>query len=155
VTRTVATIGIALFLGAGVALTQFTGASSDGTPDFLRLDDPADHEAFRRWFTFLAEVQYFIPAAQRPAEIVDCSALVRYAYREVLRAHTSLGMAEADRPHLATSAAVLLAVGLGALWLLATALLALRRLPRLFLLAVASPDALSARINWPGVDVQD
>jgi hypothetical protein len=58
-----------------------------------------------------------------------------------------LGMTEADRPHLAGSAAVLLAFGLGALWLHATALAffggdsaaastALRRLPRLFALAV-------------------
>src|ERR1051325_2896372 len=46
----------------------------DGTPDFLRLDDSADEWAFRRWFTFLAEIQYFTPAPDRPAEIVDCSA---------------------------------------------------------------------------------
>jgi hypothetical protein len=61
-----------------------------------------------------------------------------------------LGMTESDRPHLAASALVLLALVLGALWLHATALaffgqedlraaasLALRRLPRLFVLAVA------------------
>jgi uncharacterized protein len=59
----------------------------DGTPDFLRLDDEADQEAFRNWFTFLAEVQYFTPVAQRPSEIVDCAALIRYAYREALRSH--------------------------------------------------------------------
>ena len=59
----------------------------DGTPDFLRLDGEADQSAFRRWFTFLAEIQYFTPAADRPAEIVDCSALLRYAYREALRRH--------------------------------------------------------------------
>jgi hypothetical protein len=62
-----------------------------------------------------------------------------------------LGMNEGDRPHLAGSAAVLLAFGLGALWLHATALAlfaqespasfriavftALRRLPALFVLA--------------------
>ena len=62
-------------------------SASDGTPDFLRLDDALDQQAFRRWFTFLAEVQYFTPAPQRPSEIVDCAALVRYAYREALRAH--------------------------------------------------------------------
>ncbi len=59
----------------------------DGTPDFLRLDDLTDQAAFCRWFTFLAEVQYFTPASDRPAEIVDCSALLRYAYREALRRH--------------------------------------------------------------------
>src|ERR1019366_4208075 len=31
----------------------------DGTPVFLLLHDPADRIAFRRWFTLLAEVQYF------------------------------------------------------------------------------------------------
>jgi len=61
--------------------------------------------------------------------------------------YTWLGMSEADGPHLAGSALVLLAFGLGALWLHATALAffggdsaaastALRRLPRLFVLAL-------------------
>jgi uncharacterized protein len=61
----------------------------DGTPDFLRLDSPADRSAFRRWFTFLAEAQYFQPPESRPAEIDDCAALIRYAYRETLHAHDS------------------------------------------------------------------
>lgn len=59
----------------------------DGTPDFLRLDSEAARRAFRRWFTFLAEAQYFQPAAARPPEISDCAALIRYCYREALRAH--------------------------------------------------------------------
>jgi len=88
VIRTLATIGVVLILGA----------SSYGTPDSIRLDDPADQQAFRRWFTFLAEVQYFIPAEQRPAEIVDCSALVRYAYREALRNHDSAWSNESRLP---------------------------------------------------------
>ena len=62
-------------------------AYRDGTPDFLRLDDPSDQSAFRRWFTFLAEIQYFTPVGGHPAEILDCSALLRYAYREALRRH--------------------------------------------------------------------
>ncbi len=61
--------------------------AGDGTPDFLRLQDDHDRSAFRRWFAFLAEVQYFRTAAERPAEIVDCAALLRYAYREALRRH--------------------------------------------------------------------
>jgi uncharacterized protein YfaT (DUF1175 family) len=59
----------------------------DGTPDFLRLDTAHDREQFRRWFTYLAEAQYFQPAAMRPPEINDCAALIRYAYREALHAH--------------------------------------------------------------------
>ena len=61
-------------------------AVGDGTPDFLRLHDPADRLAFRRWFTLLAEAQYFRGRAL-PAEIDDCAALLRFAYREALRQH--------------------------------------------------------------------
>ena len=68
----------------------------DGTPDFLRLDTDRDRLAFRRWFTFLAETQYFQAPANRPAEINDCAALIRYAYRETFRAHET-GWAEAAR----------------------------------------------------------
>ena len=57
----------------------------DGTPDFLRLHDPADRRAFRRWFTLLAEAQFY---RRRPqAEIDDCAALLRFSYREALRTH--------------------------------------------------------------------
>ena len=59
----------------------------DGTPDFLRLSSEVDRETFRRWFTFLAEAQYFRPTSQVPREINDCAALIRLAYREALREH--------------------------------------------------------------------
>ncbi len=54
----------------------------DGTPDFLRLDSNAARAAFRRWFTYLAEAQYFQGRPEaRPAEIDDCAALdPLYAY---------------------------------------------------------------------------
>jgi uncharacterized protein len=61
--------------------------AGDGTPDFLRLDSPADRDAFRRWFRFLAEAQAFAAPALQPPEIVDCAALARFAYREALRLH--------------------------------------------------------------------
>ena len=60
----------------------------DGTPDFLRLHDAADRAAFRRWFTLLAEAQFYSKHGS-PAEIDDCAALLRYAYREALRQHDS------------------------------------------------------------------
>jgi uncharacterized protein len=72
--------------------------AADGTPDFLRLDDADDQRAFRRWFTFLAETQYFQPAGRRPAEIVDCAALIRYAYREALRTHDGNWATDAHLP---------------------------------------------------------
>ena len=64
-------------------------SAGDGTPDYLRLDSKQDQQAFRRWFVWLAEAQYFQPAAARPAEIDDCAALIRFAYREALKAHDS------------------------------------------------------------------
>lgn len=73
-------------------------SAQDGTPDFLRLDDDHDRQAFRRWFTWLAEAQYFQPPAGRPAEIQDCAALIRYAYREALHAHDSAWAATAHTP---------------------------------------------------------
>ncbi len=73
-------------------------SEGDGTPDFLRLDDPSDQAAFRRWFTFLAEAQYFQQPKLRPSEIVDCAALIRYAYREALREHTGSWAKEARLP---------------------------------------------------------
>src|SRR5689334_21916571 len=52
--------------------------------DFLRLDSAADREAFRHWFTAIAEYQALRPAQDLPPEINDCAALLRYAYREAL-----------------------------------------------------------------------
>jgi uncharacterized protein YfaT (DUF1175 family) len=50
----------------------------------LRLSDSSDRAAFRSWFVLLADAQF-----ERPApEVTDCAALVRFAYREALRAHT-------------------------------------------------------------------
>lgn len=59
----------------------------DGTPDFLRLNSAPDQEAFRNWFTLLAEYQALRPANEVPGEISDCAALLRYAYRNALHKH--------------------------------------------------------------------
>ncbi|MBV9762439.1 MAG: DUF1175 family protein [Acidobacteriaceae bacterium] len=85
---------------------SFRDWALDGTPDFLRLDDDSDREAFRRWFAFLAEAQYFAAADERPSEIVDCAALARYAYREALRRHDSAWAGEAHLPLMASIASV-------------------------------------------------
>ena len=63
-------------------------AWDDGTPDFLRLG-PDDGDAFRRWFTFLAESQYYRSGVRLAKEIDDCAALIRFAYRESLREHSA------------------------------------------------------------------
>lgn len=65
----------------------WTDSFGDGTPDFLRLTDPADQAAFRRWFTLIAEYQTIRPKSQVPPEITDCASLLRYAYREALVRH--------------------------------------------------------------------
>lgn len=65
----------------------WTDRFTDGTPDFLRLTDPADQAAFRRWFTLIADFQAVRPRADVPAEIADCAGLLRFAYREALKRH--------------------------------------------------------------------
>jgi uncharacterized protein len=64
-----------------------TDQFGDGTPDFLRLQDEDDRTAFRHWFALLAEATYFEKEGDRPPEIKDCGALIRFAYREALRHH--------------------------------------------------------------------
>jgi uncharacterized protein YfaT (DUF1175 family) len=46
--------------------------------------DDSDRSAFRAWFTYLADAQF----ERRTADVTDCAALVRHAYREALRAHS-------------------------------------------------------------------
>jgi uncharacterized protein YfaT (DUF1175 family) len=64
------------------------------TPAFLLLDSDADRDAFRRWFSAIAEFQALRPAAEIPPEVSDCAALLRYAYRGALRAHTGSWLEE-------------------------------------------------------------
>jgi uncharacterized protein YfaT (DUF1175 family) len=75
-----------------------TDQFGDGTPDFLRLDNQEDQTAFRQWFALLAESTYFLEEKNRPTEIRDCAALIRFAYREALRPHDA---AWANQWHLA------------------------------------------------------
>ena len=59
----------------------------DGMPDALRLHSAEDRTAFRQWFWRLAELQAELPEGERAGEIQDCAALLRYGYREALKAH--------------------------------------------------------------------
>ena len=59
----------------------------DGTPDFFRLDSLEDRDSFRRWFAVIADYQALRPDKELPAEIKDCAALIRYAYRNALHGH--------------------------------------------------------------------
>jgi uncharacterized protein YfaT (DUF1175 family) len=88
---------VALATALTTALAE-RDSREDGTPDFLRLDSEPARAAFRRWFTYLAEAQYFQQPGARPAEIGDCAALIRYAYREALRAHDATWASTAGLP---------------------------------------------------------
>jgi uncharacterized protein YfaT (DUF1175 family) len=67
-----------LLAGVLLAATASTIAAQ------VRLTDESDRAAFRSWFTLLADAQF----EQAAAEVTDCAALVRFAFREALRAHT-------------------------------------------------------------------
>lgn len=62
----------------------------DGLPDAAELRSFSDRESFRRWFTALAELQFYRLSPQWNAEQRDCAGLVRFAWREALRKHDRL-----------------------------------------------------------------
>ncbi len=77
----------------GTAVRDSSGAEwsdslGDGFPDGARLESGADRENFTRWFTFLAETQYYVSTPAVRAEVQDCAALVRFAYRNALEPHS-------------------------------------------------------------------
>jgi uncharacterized protein len=67
---------------AAVAVIVFVAAAPSAQ---VRLTDESDREAFRAWFTYLADAQFY----RTTADVTDCAGLVRHAVREALRAHTS------------------------------------------------------------------
>lgn len=70
----------------------------DGLPDALRLHSPEDRAAFRSWFVALAEQEAALPDDKLPAEIDDCAALLRFAYRESLVQHDDRWLATQPAP---------------------------------------------------------
>jgi uncharacterized protein YfaT (DUF1175 family) len=67
-----------------VAATAALATATGGVSAQMRFADASDRTAFRSWFVLLADLQFEQPAG----EVIDCAALVRFAYREALRAHT-------------------------------------------------------------------
>jgi uncharacterized protein len=65
-------------------------ANNDGIPDAAELRTYADRDSFRRWFTHIAEMQFYRLSDQWNAEQRDCAGLVRFAWREALRRHDRL-----------------------------------------------------------------
>ena len=62
-------------------------SDNDGIPDFAELRTFEDRENFRRWFTSIAEIQFYQLSEQWKREQRDCAGLVRFAMREALRHH--------------------------------------------------------------------
>ena len=60
---------------------------NDGIPDRSELRSFNDRENFRRWFTGIAEVQFYKLSDAWNEEQRDCAGLVRFAWREALRTH--------------------------------------------------------------------
>lgn len=65
-------------------------SDSDGIPDAAELQSFMDRENFRKWFTLVAEGQFYHLSEQWNAEQRDCAGLVRFAWREALRRHDRL-----------------------------------------------------------------
>ena len=64
-----------------------TDLDHDGLPDIAELRTFNDRENFRRWFTWVAEMQFYKLSEQWNTEQRDCAGLVRFAWREALRPH--------------------------------------------------------------------
>jgi uncharacterized protein YfaT (DUF1175 family) len=60
---------------------------ADGIPDQVELLDDRDRQAFRGWFTSIAESQFYKPDPRWQQIHRDCAGLLRFAYKEALRRH--------------------------------------------------------------------
>ena len=69
------------------AVMRWEDADADGLPDGIELHSFADRANFRKWFTALAEQQFYSLAPQWNETQRDCAGLVRFAWREALRTH--------------------------------------------------------------------
>ena len=70
-----------------VSVTELIDSDNDGIPDVEELRTYQDRDSFRRWFTFIAENQFYRVSDQWKDEQRDCAGLARFAMREALRRH--------------------------------------------------------------------
>jgi uncharacterized protein YfaT (DUF1175 family) len=70
-----------------VSKTELIDSDNDGVPDVIELRTYQDRDSFRRWFTFIAENQFYRLSDQWKDEQRDCAGLARFAIREALRHH--------------------------------------------------------------------
>jgi uncharacterized protein YfaT (DUF1175 family) len=71
----------------GSSSIKLIDSDNDGIPDPVELRTFQDRDNFRRWFTAIAETQFYQLSDQWNAEQRDCAGLVRFAIREALRRH--------------------------------------------------------------------
>jgi uncharacterized protein len=69
---------------------ELTDSDNDGIPDLIELRSFQDRDSFRRWFTAIAETQFYQLSDQWHPEQRDCAGLARFAMREALRHHDRL-----------------------------------------------------------------
>ena len=70
--------------------TELIDSDNDGIPDVIELRSFQDRDSFRRWFTAIAEMQFYQLSDVWTAEQRDCAGLARFAMREALRHHDRL-----------------------------------------------------------------
>lgn len=70
-----------------IEAARWDDSDSDGLPDRAELHSYNDRENFRRWFTAIAERQFYAASGEWNAAQRDCAGLVRFAWREALRPH--------------------------------------------------------------------
>src|ERR1043165_15792 len=70
-----------------ISRTDLIDSDNDGIPDVEELRTYQDRDSFRRWFTSIAENQFYRLSDQWNEEQRDCAGLARFAIREALRRH--------------------------------------------------------------------
>jgi uncharacterized protein YfaT (DUF1175 family) len=81
-------------LEARPGLKAGTYDSFDRAAAQVRLADDGDRSAFRSWFVFLADAQFY----RQTTDVTDCAGLVRHAFREALRTHSPEWLRHAALP---------------------------------------------------------
>ncbi|HWN99192.1 MAG TPA: DUF1175 family protein [Blastocatellia bacterium] len=69
------------------ATIDWNDSDGDGIPDGAELRSFEDRQSFVRWFTAIAEMQFYHVSPEWTASQRDCAGLVRFSWREALRRH--------------------------------------------------------------------
>ena len=86
-TNKIERISVPLNESRSTSSNELIDSDNDGIPDLIELRSFQDRDSFRRWFTAIAEMQFYQLSDQWNAEQRDCAGLARFAMREALRHH--------------------------------------------------------------------